>query len=118
MKNKPFTNRLTFAWSGIKVGIKNEKSLRTQLWAAVAVIAMLFIFQPELIWWALVGIVIVLVLAAELINTALENLADHLHPEQHPKIKIVKDCAAGAVLVLSIGALWIGFLTIVSVFTD
>ena len=30
---------------------------------------------------------------------------DHLHPEQHPKIKAVKDCAAGAVLVASVAAL-------------
>ena len=44
-------------------------------------------------------------LAAELFNTAIESLADHLHPEQHPAIKVVKDCAAGAVLVASVAAL-------------
>jgi diacylglycerol kinase (ATP) len=45
------------------------------------------------------------VLAAELFNTALEQLADRLHPEQHPQIRIAKDCAAAAVLVVSIGAI-------------
>jgi undecaprenol kinase len=45
------------------------------------------------------------VLAMELVNTAVEHLADHLHPDQHPRIKIVKDCAAAAVLVTSLGAL-------------
>ena len=44
-------------------------------------------------------------LAAEVFNTAVEGLADHLHPEQHPAIKVVKDCAAGAVLIASIAAL-------------
>jgi undecaprenol kinase len=43
-------------------------------------------------------------LAAELLNTALERVIDHLHPESHPSIKIAKDCAAGAVLVLSLAA--------------
>ena len=43
------------------------------------------------------------VLAAELVNTAIEHLADHLHPELHPKIKLVKDCAAAAVLVVVLG---------------
>jgi diacylglycerol kinase (ATP) len=45
------------------------------------------------------------VLAGEIFNTAIEVLADHLHPEQHPAIRAVKDCAAGAVLVASIAAL-------------
>ena len=62
------------------------------------------ILQPQAIWWALIGIMIFLVLAAELLNTALEHLADHLHPEMHPRIKLVKDCAAAAVLLLSLAA--------------
>lgn len=72
------------------------------------------VLQPALIWWALVGMMIALVLAAELINTALEQLVDHLHPEQHPRIKIVKDCAAAAVLLLSLGAAWAGVLMVFS----
>jgi len=44
-------------------------------------------------------------LAAELANTAVERLADRLHPERHPEIKLVKDCLAAAVLVASLGAL-------------
>ena len=43
-----------------------------------------------------------LILALELINTALELALDHLHPAQHPAIEAAKDCAAGAVLMLSI----------------
>jgi diacylglycerol kinase (ATP) len=52
-----------------------------------------------------VTLTVVLVLAVELVNTAIEGLADHLHPEQHPSIKVVKDCAAAAVLVAALGAL-------------
>jgi undecaprenol kinase len=37
-------------------------------------------------------------------NTAIEHLADHLHPEIHPHIRTVKDCAAAAVLIASLGA--------------
>ena len=61
--------------------------------------------RPAAVWWALVALVSSAVIAAELFNTALEHLADHLHPEQHAKIRAVKDCAAAAVLVLAIGAL-------------
>jgi diacylglycerol kinase (ATP) len=44
-------------------------------------------------------------MAAELLNTAIEELADHLHPELHPRIRLVKDCAAAGVLVAVLGAL-------------
>ena len=44
---------------------------------------------------------IALVLAAELINTALEAALDGLHPEHARFVQVAKDCAAAAVLVLS-----------------
>lgn len=115
MKNQRLAERLGFAWAGWRAAWRAERSLRTQLWIALAVIPLMVILRPALLWWALVGMMMALVLAAELINTALEHLVDHLHPERHPRIKIVKDCAAAAVLVLSIGAVWVGVLMIWSV---
>ena len=61
--------------------------------------------SPPPLWWAIAALTIAFVLAAELFNTAVEGLADHLHPDQHPAIKAVKDCAAAAVLVASAAAL-------------
>ncbi len=115
MKNKTFLTRLNFAFSGLTATIQHEKSFRSQIIIAIATITMLAVIQPSLVWWALVGIMICLVLGAELINTSLEHLADHLHPEQHPKIKLVKDCAAASVLVFSAGALWVAVLATLSV---
>ncbi|MFZ5592979.1 MAG: diacylglycerol kinase [Pseudomonadota bacterium] len=115
MKNQRLAERIGFAWAGLRAAWRTERSLRTQSWIALTVIPAMAVLRPVLIWWALVGIMVTLVLAAELINTALEHLVDHLHPERHPRIKIVKDCAAAAVLVLSIGAVWVGMLMIWSV---
>jgi len=115
VKNEIFQRRLGYAWAGIRGALRTERSLRIHMMFAAGVVPALLMLRPALIWWALVGITVALVLAAELINTALENLADHLHPEQHPRIKVVKDCAAGAVLVLSIGAVWVGLLAVLSV---
>jgi len=83
--------------------------------AAVVVLVMAWL-RPGLIWWALVGGMITLILAMELLNTAIEQLADHLHPDEHPRIKLVKDCAAAAVLLLSLGAVWVGVLMLVAVY--
>lgn len=49
-----------------------------------------------------------LVLGFELINSALEELEDVVHPHHHPAIARSKDVAAGAVLVVSLGALIVG----------
>lgn len=115
MKNLGFLQRMGFALAGISQAVKQEKSIRTQLVFACAALVALLVFQPELIWWALVGVMVALVVSAELVNTALEALCDHLHPEMHEKIRVVKDVAAGAVLVLSVASLWVAVLMMLSV---
>lgn len=110
MKGKPFHTRAGFALAGIKAAWQLEASFRTQVVAACGALILLAVLQPPAIWWALILVVIAFILAAELFNTALEHLADHLHPEQHPKIRVAKDCAAAAVLVLSMAALGLSAL--------
>jgi len=105
MKNLSFAARLRFAIAGLAYAVSAERSIRTQLLAVVVVLGALLYWRPGPLWWALVLLVSAAVLAAELLNTAVERLADLLHPQQHPQIRVIKDCAAAAVLVLSIGAL-------------
>lgn len=107
MKNRAFAKRAGFALAGLKAAWREERSLRTQGYVALTLLPIMLWLQPSPVWWSLVGLLIVLVIAAELFNTALENLADRLHPELHPQIKLAKDCAAGAVLLISIGAVWV-----------
>lgn len=104
MKNLRFHRRLGFALTGILVALRTERSFRTQVLAACVVLAFLCWVRPAPLWWATLALAAAGVLAAELVNTAVENLVDHLHPEQHPRVRIVKDCAAGAVLIASLGA--------------
>jgi diacylglycerol kinase len=113
MKNQPFTRRLAHAAGGIRSAFRTETSFRTQLLLAVALAGVLALLRPPLVWAALCIVSGGVVFAAELLNTALEHLADRLHPEQHPAIRAAKDCAAAAVLLASISALLIGLLTLV-----
>ena len=112
-KNQSFRARLGFACAGILAGLRSEHSLRWQFLALAGVLIVLLIFQPGALWYALVALSSAGVIAAELFNTALEHLTDHLHPQLHPSIKIVKDCAAGAVLVASLGALTVALCLVV-----
>lgn len=108
MKNRPLHERLGFAVAGIRSAMTRESSFRTQVGVALIAITALIVLRPVPIWWAVVILTAALVLALELINSAVEGLIDLLHPAIHPEIKVIKDMLAGAVLVISIAALAIG----------
>jgi len=96
------------------VTLKQENSFRFQVFAAISVLALLFFIKPSPVWWALVVVMIVMVLMAELINTALEELCDYIQPEHHQVIGKIKDIGAAAVLVASIGSVIVAILLIVN----
>ncbi len=60
--------------------------------------------------WAILLITIALVWAAEFFNTSLEALADLVHPDEHPQIKIIKDVSAAGVLITATAAILVGLL--------
>lgn len=112
LKNQSFRKRLGFAVQGIVAAWRAEASFRHQCAAFLCVVLVLAWHRPPMVWWALLLLNCGMVLAAELFNTALEHALDHLHPARHPAIQIAKDCAAGAVLLLSLTGvcLFIAFL--------
>lgn len=85
-----------------------------QLAAAAFALMSLFFLRPSLLWSALVVVMIFLVLAAELFNTAIEHVLDGLHPENAEFVRIAKDCAAAAVLVLSIASVLVFVFMVIS----
>ncbi len=105
MKNRSLPDRLRFALAGIRAAFRNERSFRAQSGFGLAAFILLLALRPKPVWWALVSLTVGAVLAAELINTALESLLDKLHPETNPLIARAKDCAAGAVLILALASL-------------
>jgi len=104
-KNQTFLKRLKFAFAGLSEGLRGEHSLRFHAAALVLVALLLIVLRPEPVWWAIVALASSAVISAELFNSALERFADHLHPEQHEQIRVVKDRAAAAVLIAAAGAL-------------
>jgi undecaprenol kinase len=104
LKNQSFFTRFGFAINGIKSAIRSEASFRTQLSIAITVVFVLGILRANPLWWALILLCIGVVLTAEMFNTALEQLIDHIHPERHTAIGLAKDCAAGAVLISSLAS--------------
>lgn len=104
-KNRSLWQRSGYAINGILAGLHREGSLRLELAVAAAALLLLTWLKPGAVWWAIAVVMIAVVLAAELINSAIEALADHIHPTLHREIRVVKDMAAGAILVLNLAAL-------------
>lgn len=113
MKNGSFLDRVGYAVAGVVTVFKREKSFRMHCGFALLAIAVAAFTRPALIWWAIVGLCIAIVFAAEMVNASLEYLIDRLHPEVHEEIGHAKDAAAGAVLLASIGTACVGVLMIV-----
>jgi len=114
MKNRSFHERLMFALNGLSTAWLRESSFRTQTALAVFAVVILVVMRPPIVWWAIVALTVSFVLATELMNSAFEALVDHLHPERHPEIRVIKDMAAGGVLLASTGALLIGLLLLIT----
>ena len=114
MKGHPFTQRMKYATLGIIEAWHRERSFRSQTILAVVAVAGAAVLRVQLIWWAALVVVIAMVLVTEIVNSSLEALADHLHPSEHPSIKIAKDMAAGAVLLASLAAVSVGVCLVLS----
>jgi undecaprenol kinase len=113
MKGHGFKARLGYALAGLRAAWAKEKSMRTHALISLAVVALLVLTRAPALWWAVMALTIGLVVSAELLNTSIEALADHLHPERHEGIKLTKDVAAGAVLIASLTALVVGLAFVV-----
>ncbi len=88
--------------------------MRIHLVLALAAVIAATVLRFSLLAWAVVALAISLVLAAELLNTAIEALVDLVSPEQHPLAKRAKDVAAAAVLAASLAALTAGVLVLIA----
>ncbi len=105
-----FIKSLGFAISGLKFALITESNLKIQTAIGVLVI-MLGIYVGLERWeWSIIFICTAFVLVCELINTALENLCDHVTAKPDRQIKIVKDVSAAAVLLASISAAITGLI--------
>ena len=106
-----------YAFKGIDDVIEHEPNMKIHVVVAILVVIMAIILKVSIIEWIILVLLIGAVLAAETINTTIENLVDMYTKEYDEKAKIVKDTAAGTVLILAItsaiGAAVIGVIIFV-----
>lgn len=105
-----FRQSFGHAFRGWGAFLRREQNARIHAAATVVVISAGILWRIQPWEWAAVLLSIAAVLAAEMLNSALEVLCDHVNPAHHPAIKQVKDLAAGSVMVAAVAACSVGML--------
>jgi diacylglycerol kinase (ATP) len=108
------TKAIFYSIKGAFLLLKTEHSIQAQSIIALLFIVAGFYFEISDIEWLFQILAICLVLCAESLNTAIEKLADFIHPDHNKKIGFIKDVGAGAVFFASIFAL----LTIYMIYSE
>lgn len=109
--NTFFTGRMKsigFAVKGAVKLITTEHSVMVQSSLAVLMTIAGFYYQITTTEWMFQILVFGLVLSIEGLNTAVEKIADFIHPDYHERIGFIKDIAAGAVFFAAMSAIAIG----------
>lgn len=100
------------SWRGLKHGARTERAVQQELALLALGVPLAFVLGTGL--WVRAALVasLLLMLAAEFLNTATEKLCDHLNPDHHPKIGTVKDLASAGTFMAQATALmvWIAAL--------
>ncbi|MFN7691545.1 MAG: diacylglycerol kinase family protein [Bacteroidia bacterium] len=99
-----------YAFEGVMFFIRFEAQATIHLIAIVAVLGAGYWFKISSMEWIAVVFAIGIVISAEMLNTAIEKLTDMVSPQINEQAKIVKDLAAGAVLIASLTAFIIGLI--------
>ncbi|TNJ44932.1 diacylglycerol kinase family protein [Tamlana fucoidanivorans] len=108
-----FINRLKsvgYAFRGALLLLKTEASIQVQFVIGFCVTVAGFYFKISAFEWLIQCLAIGLVISMEGINTAIEEMANFIHPEHHKKIGLIKDIAAGAVFIASVFACIAGLI--------
>jgi cytidine deaminase len=109
MRNRNLKESFYNAVSGIIYAIKNERNMKIHIVASVIVLILSIYYKLSRIEFLIVCLTIAIVFVSELFNTAVEVLVDIITNLYHPKAKIIKDAAAGAVLFSAIISLITGY---------
>lgn len=99
-----------YAFNGALYLCKTESSIKIQLVIALIVTVAGFYFKISTTEWLFQIAMIGLVLSIEGINTAIEYIADFIHPDLHASIGRIKDIAAGAVFIASVASVIVAII--------
>ena len=100
----------TYAFSGLKYAIRSQHNFRIHLGVGFIVVICGFVARLNSNEWCILMLTIGLIISMEAMNTAIEKLVDFVSPDYQKQAGVVKDVAAGAVLIAAITSVIIGVI--------
>lgn len=99
-----------YAFAGLRFAVAHNQNLRIHILAALSAIVLSILLKVTPFEMGILGVMIVLVISAEMINTAIEEMVNLITKEHRQEAKIAKDVSAGMVLVTAMGSVIVGIL--------
>ena len=99
-----------FAIEGILHAAKNQRHLRYHFFSAAFILFLGYLLGVTRTEFVIISLAVILVISAEMLNSAVEVVVDILSPEYSEKARVAKDIAAGAVLIAAFGAAVLGYI--------
>jgi diacylglycerol kinase len=106
---KRFILSFVHATRGIRYALSG-RNFRIQTFTGLLAFGLSYYLHIPAEEWLIIIFTAGLVLSLEATNSALEEICNKFHPETHPRIALIKELAAGAVLISSLSALAIGLI--------
>jgi diacylglycerol kinase len=103
-------NSFGYAFKGIAVFFAKDRNGQIQGVIAIAAIILGVACHISITEWLFVITCIGAVISLEMLNTAIEKICDTVFPDFHTQVKMIKDVAAGAVVIMAFTSLAIGFI--------
>lgn len=110
INHKILSKSFLYALEGIVYALSHNQNLRIAFVGAILVVLASIFFKVNAYEMGILGVMILLVICAEMINTAIEQMVDLITNEHRKEAKIAKDVSAGMVLLTLIGSIIVGFL--------
>ena len=107
--NKSLIKSFGYAFEGLLHALKFNRNLRIDLVVALIVLVLSILFKVSVLERIVLGLVILIVVSSEMMNTAIEEMVNLITNEHKKEAKIAKDVAAGMVLLAAVGSVIVGF---------
>lgn len=112
-KNRTLFQSFKYSFKGLFHAIRENRNMRIHATIAVIVMILGLVLGVGRFEMGIIGVMILLVIMAEMINTAIEEMVDLIVTEHKRQAKIAKDVASGMVLVAVMGSIIVGILIFV-----
>ncbi len=110
INQKRFISSFGYAWEGIKYVFKHDQNIRVHFLVALIVIIFSLLLDVNPFEMGILGVMILLVIVTEMINSTMEKIVDLITKEHHEEARIAKDVSSGMVLLTAVGSVIVGIL--------